>query len=174
VLRCPVGRRPHPRKPVRRARPAVLAGPRNRHRQVVRPQALLPPPSRNPRVREQGRPGPQGRESHPGPRSRRSRYCSPLSLRRRATGERRSPLQPAAGSRRIGILGRPAAASSAARVVAVAATAKPPWAPKVVTAQPVAAAALAAPAALAEFSQTNAWVRTDWRTADWASSVHRT
>ena len=58
--------------------------------------------------------------------------------------------------------------------MAVAATAKPPCAPKAVTAQPVAAAALAAPAALAEFSQTNAWVSTAWWTADWASSVHRT
>jgi hypothetical protein len=54
--------------------------------------------------------------------------------------------------------------------VAVAATAKPPCAPEVSTAQPAIAAAPAEPAALAEFSQAKAWVST----ARWAAASART
>src|SRR5258708_5827332 len=69
---------------------------------------------------------------------------------------------------------RPATASTAIAVVAIAATAKPPCAPKVPTAQPAAAAAPADPAALAEFSQTKAWVSTARWTAASASTEQRT
>ena len=57
---------------------------------------------------------------------------------------------------------------------ATAATVKPPCAPEVSTAQPAAAAAPAEPAALAEFSQANAWVSTARSTADSASTEQRT
>ena len=58
--------------------------------------------------------------------------------------------------------------------VAIAATANPPCAPKVPTAQPAAAAAPAEPAALAEFSQAKAWVSTARGTAASASTEQRT
>ncbi|MFC8263181.1 hypothetical protein ACFUNF_37590 [Streptomyces sp. NPDC057291] len=68
----------------------------------------------------------------------------------------------------------PAAASTAIAAAAVVAAAKPPGAPDVSTAQPEIAAAPAAPAALAEFNQVNAWVRTARWTADSASTEKST
>ena len=65
-------------------------------------------------------------------------------------------------------------ASAAITLVASAAVAKPARAPEAPTAQPAAAAVLAEPAALAEFSQAKAWVSTAWWTADSASSVQGT
>src|SRR5258707_1905719 len=69
---------------------------------------------------------------------------------------------------------RPATASTAITLVAIAATAKPARAPKVPTAQPAAAAPPAEPAALAEFSQTKAWVSTARWTAASASTQQGT
>jgi 4-hydroxy-4-methyl-2-oxoglutarate aldolase len=68
----------------------------------------------------------------------------------------------------------PITASIAMTLAAISAAAKPPGAPTIFTAQPAAAAAAAEPAALAEFSQTKAWVSTARSTAASASTELRT
>jgi YhgE/Pip-like protein len=107
VLQRPSQGRSHPGNAGRRARTARLAGRRHRHRQVVRPQGLLPPRSQRPRPRQRRRPG--------------------LQIPTRHADSRRLPDHPSGHRRHI----LATAATSRPRATAVSSRCSPPlWAAK--------------------------------------------